>query len=336
MTEQAAPVEMVGPAPARKGTPGRARPDRRRGERERALAVAIGPLGVWDAGLCSAPAAVIRPAAAELEDAGYGAAWLHEAGRDALVAAAILLAGTRRLVVGTSIVSIWNHEPAQLASAARTLGEAFPGRFVLGVGASHEGVGSWHGRGYDRPLSDLADYLDAMDKARYFAARPEVPVPRVIAALGPQALELARGRSRGAIPYLVPAGYTSLARAALGPEPVLAVHQAIVIGQRPQRAREVAHEHVGRYLAARNYRSNLLRCGFTERDLQGAGSERLIDALVAIGPEEAAARVQAHLDAGADHVCVNPIARRYAEVPVAHLSELAARMRPGPARTKDG
>jgi probable F420-dependent oxidoreductase len=275
---------------------------------------------------------VIRSAAVELEQAGYGAAWLPEPCRDAFVAAAILLAVTRRLVVGTSIIIIWWHEPAQAASAARTLGEAFPGRFVLGIGAGHEGARSWHGRGYDKPLRDLAEYLDAMDKAKYFAARPEVPVPRVIGALGPRALDLARKRSRGAIPYLVPVAYTSMARARLGPGPVLAVHQAIVLGQPAARARDLAREHVGRYLPARNYRSNLLRSGFTERDLEGGGSERLIDALVATGDtDEIAARVQAHLDAGADHVCVNPLGHQPDEVPVAQLAELAQRLRLEPA-----
>jgi probable F420-dependent oxidoreductase len=333
----AARAERAELTPGQEGRAGGARPGGPRGEPERALAAAIGRVGVWDAGLCAAPAAVIRASAVELEQAGYGAAWLHEGGRDAFVAAAILLAGTRRLVVGTSIVSIWRHEPAQMASAARTLGEAFPGRFVLGIGASHEGAGSWHGRSYDRPLRELAEYLDAVDKARYFAARPEVPVPRVIAALGPRALELARQRARGTIPYLVPVGYTSHARATLGPEPVLAVHQVIVLGQRPERARELAREHVGRYLQARNYRSNLLRCGFTERDLDSTGSERLIDALVAIGDtDEVAARVQAHLDAGADHVCVNPVGRGPAEVPVARLRELAARLRLEPVPAEDG
>lgn len=331
------PEEQAARPPAREGTVGGAQPGGPRGERERTLAAAIGRVGVWDAGLCTAPAAVIRAAAADLEQAGYGAAWLHEAGRDAFVAAAILLAVTRRLVVGTSVVLIWRHEPAQAASAARTLGEAFPGRFVLGIGAGHEGVRSWHGRAYERPVRDLAEYLDAMDEARYFAARPEVPVPRVIGALGPRALELARQRSRGAIPYLVPVGYTSTARATLGPGPVLAVHQAIVLGQRPERARELAREHVGRYLATRNYRANLLRCGFTERDLQDDGSERLIEALVPTGgPDEVAARVQAQLDAGADHVCVNPIGRRPGEVPVAQLGELAARLKLEPAPTQDG
>lgn len=323
----AAPQERVAPTPTGAQTAGGEQASGTRGERERALAAAIGPVGVWDAGLCGAPVAVIRAAAVELEQAGYGAAWLHEAGRDAFVAAAIVLAETRRLVVGTSIVSIWRHEPVQMANAARTLGEAFPGRFVLGIGASHEGAGSWHGRAYDRPVSDLAEYLDAVDKARYFAARPEVPVPRVIAALGPRALELARQRSRGTIPYLVPVAYTSAARATLGTEPVLAVQQAFVLGESSKRARELAHEHVGRYLGARNYRNNLVRCGFRERDLEGAGSERLIDALVAIGDaEEVGARVHAHLDAGADHVCVCPLGPGPAEVPTAQLRELAARL----------
>lgn len=332
-----APEEQAGRTPAREGTADSARPGGPRGERERVLAAAIGRVGVWDGGLCTAPAVVIRAAAVELEQAGFGAVWLHEAGRDAFVAAAILLAGTRRLAVGTSTILIWRHEPAQVASAARTLGEAFPGRFVLGLGVGHEGIGSWHGRAYDRPLRDLAEFLDAVDQARYFAARPEVPVPRVIAALGPRALELARQRSRGAIPYLVPVAYTSLARATLGPEPVLAVEQAIVLGQRPERARELAREHVGRYLAARNYRSNLLRCGFSERDLQGGGSERLIDALVATGDtDEVAARVHAYLEAGADHVCVQPLGLRPGEVPSAQLGELAARLQLQPTLVQHG
>lgn len=300
---------------------------RLRGEQESALAAAIGRFGLWDAGLCTAPATVVRAAASELEEAGYAAAWLHEGGRDAFAGAAIVLAATQRLAVGTSIVSIWRHEPAQMADAARTLGEAFPGRFVLGIGVSHEGARAWHGRAYERPLSDLAEYLDALDRTRWYAARPEVPVPRVIAALGPRGLELARQRSRGAIPYLVPVSYTGTARAALGPESVLAVHQAIVLGETRSRARELAHEHVRRYLPLRNYRNNLLRCGFNDRDLDGAGSDRLIDALVARGDaDEVAARVQAHLDAGADHVCVDPLGRRPWDVPTTNLRKLAERL----------
>jgi probable F420-dependent oxidoreductase len=299
-----------------------------RGVREAALAAAIGHLGVWDAGLCTAPASVIRAAAMELEHAGYGAAWLHEGGRDAFVGAAIVLAATGSMVAGTSIVSIWRHEPEQMADAARTLGEAFAGRFVLGIGVGHRGARSWHGRTYRQPLSDLAEYLDAVDRAGWFSARPETPVPRVIGALGPRGLALARARSRGAIPYLVPVSYTRAARDALGHDPVLAVQQAIVLGQRTARARELAHEHVRQYLPFPNYRNNLLRCGFDERELAGDGSERLIDALVAIGDaDEVAARVHAHLEGGADHVCVDPLGRDPSDVPVTDLERLPSALR---------
>ncbi|HST24798.1 MAG TPA: TIGR03620 family F420-dependent LLM class oxidoreductase [Gaiellaceae bacterium] len=298
-----------------------------RGEREHGLATAIGRLGVWDAGLCFAPAAAARSAAAELEAAGYGAAWLHEGGRDAFVGAAILLEATRSLTVGTSIASIWRHEPDAMVDAARTLGEAFPGRFVLGIGIAHAGAASWRGRAYNRPFSDLSDYLDAMGVVSWPGPRPDPPVPLMIAALGPRMLELARRRSRGAIPYLVPVEHTRLARAALGTDPVLAVQQAIVVDQPRQRAGELAREFVARYLPWPNYRSNLLRCGFAERDLEDGGSDRLIDALVAIGDTDTvAARVQAHLDAGADHVCVDPLGRAFNEVPIAQLCELAAKM----------
>jgi len=298
-----------------------------RGEREQLLADAIGKLGVWDAGLCFAPVGVACSAATELEAAGYRAAWLHEGGREVFVAAAIFLASTRRMVVGTSIASIWQHEPTQLVTAARTLGEAFPGRFVLGIGVSHAGAQSWHGRAYARPLDDLSDYLDAMEDVPWPCPRPQPPVPRMIGALGPRMLELARRRARGAIPYLVPVQHTSFARERLGRDPVLAVQQAIVIDQPRRRARELAHEHVRRYLPFPNYRNNLLRCGFSEHDLQGSGSERLIDALVAIGDlDDAAARVRGHLDAGADHVCVNPLGRARGEIPIVDLQQFAARL----------
>ncbi|MGN6867153.1 MAG: TIGR03620 family F420-dependent LLM class oxidoreductase [Solirubrobacteraceae bacterium] len=299
----------------------------RRGEREQRLAGAIGKLGVWDAGLCFAPVGAACSAAAELEAAGYQAVWLHEGGRHVFAAAAILLAHTRRIVVGTSIASIWQHEPTEMVTAARTLGEAFPGRFVLGLGVSHEGARSWRGRAYGRPLDDLSDYLDEMEGVPWPCPRPQTPVPRMIGALGPRMLELARRRTRGAIPYLVPVEHTSFARGRLGRDPVLAVQQAIVIDQPLRRARELAHEHVQRYLPFPNYRNNLLRCGFTDRDLQSAGSERLVNALVAIGDlDDVAARAQGHLDAGADHVCVNPLGRARDEIPLADLQQLAGRL----------
>ena len=296
-----------------------------RAPREQALAASIGTLGIWDAGICFQPAREAQAVAIALEEAGYGAAWLHEGGHDAFAFAAILLAATKRLTVGTSIVSIWRHEPGQMANAARTLGEAFPGRFVLGIGNSHQGASSWHGRGYARPLADMEAYLDAMDNASWFGPRPDPPVPRMIAALGPKMLDLARRRTRGAIPYLVPVEHTRFAREQLGPDPVLAVHQAVVIGFDRATARELAREHVGRYLATTNYPNNLRRLGYSEDDLANGGSDRLIHALVAIGgADEVAARVQAHLAAGADHVCVNPLTPDFpAVVPVKELEEIA-------------
>lgn len=300
-----------------------------RGEAEARLAGAIGQLGVWDAGLCFAPAAQARAAAAELEEAGYGAAWLHEGGADAFVLAGALLGATERLAVGTSIVSIWNHEPGRMAAAARSLGEAYPGRFVLGIGPAHHGARNWSGRGYDRPVADVSEYLDAMDRASYSGPRPAPPVPRVLAALGPRMLDLARRRARGAIPYLVPVEHTRLAREALGPGPVLAVQQAIVLEERPARAVELAERHVGRYLESVNYPANLRRCGFSDDDLDGSGSRRLIEALVAMGDvDEVAARVQAHLEAGADHVCVEPLGRAHDATPLTLLGQLAAALGP--------
>jgi len=301
-----------------------------RAQREQELAEAIGTLGVWDAGLCFSSAQNAAAAARELEDAGYGAAWLHEGGHNAFVLAGVLLGATERFAVGTSIVSIWRYDPITMADAGRSLGEAYPGRFVLGIGNSHEGTRSWHGRGYDRPFADLSEYLDAMDKSVWLAPRPDPPVPRVIAALGPRMLGLARRRSRGAIPYLVPVAHTAFAREQLGPDPVLAVHQAIVLGQSRERSLELAREHVSRYLEWPNYYNNLLRSGLAEEDLADGGSHRCLEAVLAWGDvDEVAARVLAHLDAGADHVCVNPLGRELHEIPLDDLRELAKRVLTG-------
>jgi probable F420-dependent oxidoreductase len=210
-----------------------------------------------------------------------------------------------------------------MAAAARTLGEAWPGRFVLGIGTSHQGAASWHGRAYDRPLTDLPEYLDAMDAAPWFGPRPEPPVQRVLAVLAPRMLELAARRSRGVIPYLAPVEHTRLARATLGPGPVLAVAQSVVLGGTHEHGVSRAREFVGRYLDLPNYRNNLLRCGFSEDDLAGGGSDDLVRALVVWGDgPKIAAQIREHLEAGADHVCVEPL-RDSRDVPLAPLLELA-------------
>jgi probable F420-dependent oxidoreductase len=296
-----------------------------RGGREGELAAAIGPVGVWNAGLSGAPAKQVRAAAAEIEGLGYRSAWLPEGGKDVFVNSAVVLAATGRLVVATGIANPWIRDPYAMATASRTLGDAFSGRFVLGVGISHHGQRRFGGaERYERPLTQMREYLDAMDDGAYWGPVPRKPVQRVLAALGPRMLQLAAERSRGAHTYLVPVEHTSFAREVLGPEAVLAVEQSFVLGG-SRDAREIARRHVGRYLKVPNYRNNLMRLGFTKTDLRGRGSDRLLDAIVASGnPAKVAERVRDHLDAGADHVCVQPLAASNERVPLAPLRKLAS------------
>ena len=214
-----------------------------------------------------------------------------------------------------------------MAAAARTLGEAFPRRFVLGIGNSHHGAASWHGRGYEHPVTDLAEYLDAMDSARYQGAPTWVAGAADDRRARPADARADKRRSRGAIPYLVPVEHTRFARATLGPDPVLAVNQAVVLGETDERAESLARTYVVGYLPLPNYRKNLLRCGFSEDDLVDGGSDELVRALVAWGDTDAvAARLGEHLEAGADHVSVLPLQDSWRTVPVAALRELAERM----------
>jgi probable F420-dependent oxidoreductase len=213
-----------------------------------------------------------------------------------------------------------------MATAARTLGDAFPGRFVLGVGISHEGQERFGGgERYERPLSQMRDYLDAMDRSPYSGPVPRKPVQRVLAALGPKMLALAAERTRGAHTYLVPVAHTTFAREVLGLEPLLVVEQSFVLGRSRREARDIARQHVGRYLRFPNYRNNLLRLGFSKRDVAGRGSDRLLEAIVAFGTADRIAdRVRAHHEAGADHVCVQPLGRASSPMPLRQLDKVAA------------
>jgi probable F420-dependent oxidoreductase len=261
--------------------------------------VRLGRVGVWTwlpaAGLDQAV-----DAAVELERLGYGALWFPESPASFDIARA-LLAGTGRLVVATGIVSIWKHPPAEAAAAHRELTAAFPGRFLLGLGVSHAFLADGQ---YRRPLAKMGEYLDALD-----TADPPVPAPeRVLAALGPRMLELARERSAGAHPYLVTPEHTRRAREILGPDRLVATEQAVVLETDPERARELGRQHLAIYLQAPNYTNNWLRLGFAEDDLAGGGSDRLVDALVAWGDVGAIRdRVVLHHQAGADHVCLQVV-----------------------------
>lgn len=270
------------------------------------MAIDLGRVGIWSRELRYNPDVGARAAAAaELEDLGYGAIFIPDAGGDVLGAVEHLLAATRRISFATGVLNIWMHDPAEVADRRASLMARFGSRFLLGLGNSHAALveNALHVP-YARPYSKMVEYLDALDAAA-------VPVPageRMLAALGPRMLSLARARAGAAHPYLVPPEHTAAARQALGPGVTLAPEQAVVSDADPQRGRERARAFVNDYLALPNYVRNLRRLGFTDDDLAGQASDRLVDALVARGNEDAiAARVRAHHDAGADHVSIHVV-----------------------------
>ncbi|MEU5238195.1 LLM class F420-dependent oxidoreductase [Streptomyces lydicus] len=278
---------------------------------QQALASRIGRIGVWHGGLGRIPAVTARRAAAEIEQLGYGALWFGEGPgtKEAFSHAALLLAATERITVATGIANIWGRDAAAANGAAHTLAEAYDGRFLLGLGASHAPIVSLRGHTYAKPLAAMRDYLDGMDAAPYEGPVAEPPPARVLAALGPKMLELARDRAAGAHPYLVPTDHTARAREILGDGPLLAPEQAVVLETDPAKARAAARAHTRFYLELPNYVGNLRRFGFGDDDFTGGGSDRLVDALVAWGDVDAVRRrVQEHLDAGADHVALQPLA----------------------------
>jgi probable F420-dependent oxidoreductase len=231
-----------------------------------------------------------------LEELGYGALWLG--GSSAAANAEPLLEATSRIVVGTSIQSIWQHEPADSAAAFARLEAAHPGRFVLGLGVSHAKIADQ----YRRPYSALVAYLDALDAAGVPADR------RVLAALGPKTLKLARDSAAGSIPYLVTPEHTAQARELLGEAPLLAPELKVVLEEDPTRARTIARDYLALYLTLPNYTNNFLRIGFTEDDLAEGGSDRLVDAVFAWGAETAIHhRIREFQEAGADHVALQVV-----------------------------
>jgi probable F420-dependent oxidoreductase len=246
----------------------------------------------------------------ELESLGYGAVWIPEAvGREALSSAALLLAGGSSIVVATGIANLWARDAMAMAAGHKTITSAYPDRFLLGIGVSHQpAVEAMRGHEYGKPVATMRSYLDAMDSALYFAEPSPVEPVRVLAALGPKMLALAAEKASGAHPYFVPPEHTAVAREALGPDRILAPEQAVVLETDPARARELARSHMSIYLGLPNYTNNLRRLGWSEDDLAAPGSDRLVDAIVAWGDEDAVVqRVAQHRAAGADHVCVQVI-----------------------------
>jgi probable F420-dependent oxidoreductase len=286
----------------------------------------VGRVGIWTGQLDLQPAARAREVAAEIEELGYGALWVPEAvGREALSHAGALLAGTERLVVATGVATIFGRAPRIAAAAQRLLADDSGGRFLLGLGVSHAPmVEGLMRQSWDRPLTRMREYLDAMDEAFTVSPPPAEDPPRVLAALGPRMLALAAERAWGAHTYFVPVEHTAAARADMGDGPQLLVEQAAVPTTDADLGRIVARKHMAMYLTLPNYTNNLRRLGWGDDDLSDGGSDALVDALVAIGDAEAvAARVAAHHEAGADHVCVQVLDNDVTALPLDQWRDLA-------------
>jgi probable F420-dependent oxidoreductase len=254
--------------------------------------VNLGRIGVW-----RSRRAGLGPVA-EIEALGYGALWVG--GSPSVEQTRPYLEATWEIPVLTGILNVWRHEPAAVAAAHAELTQDFPGRFVLGIGIGHPEATS----DYTRPLATMRAFFDGLD-----AASPPVPrEERLAAALGPKMLDLAAERSLGTHPYFVHAEHTRFARERVGAGVLVAPEVAVVVEPDAETARRIAREYAASYLRMSNYTSNLLRHGFTEDDVRDGGSDRLIDAVIPHGtPEAIAEAVREHLDAGADHVCLQPL-----------------------------
>jgi probable F420-dependent oxidoreductase len=282
-------------------------------------------VGLWTMTLDAKDAGESADIASEIESMGYSALWIPEAyGRESFTNASLLLADTTSLIVATGIANIWARDAVASANASKTLTAAYDERFVLGLGVSHEPlVNGMRGHAYQTPYVAMREYLLAMDQSYMLAAEGSARSARVIAALGPKMLELAATLTDGAHPYLVTPAHTAQARSLLG-EKFLGVEQAVVLGQNREESLRRAHEHLEFYTGLPNYRNSWRRQGFSDDDMVRGGSERLCDALVAQGDEGSVlARVREHLDAGADHVCLQVLGADFGQVPLEEWRRLA-------------
>lgn len=250
--------------------------------------------------------------AQRVEALGYTALWLPDAsGREPFVLAGRLLDHTEQLVLATGVANVYARDPLAMRSAQLTLAEQSGGRFLLGIGISHRLlVEDVRGHVYGRPVSTMRGYLEGMAAAQYVGPMPEASPPTVLAALGPKMLELARDRADGAHPYMVTPEHTRQARKILGPGKLLCTEQKALLEPDRERALGIARSAaaIAMGLTLPNYQNNLIRLGFDASDFEGGVSDRVVDAVVAMGDRTALeARVDAHFEAGASHVCVHPL-----------------------------
>jgi probable F420-dependent oxidoreductase len=276
--------------------------------------------GVFLGSLAAQPAAVERAVVAEMEHLGYGTLWYGESvGREAFAHGAILLSASNRLVVGSGIANIWARDPQAMATGARALAEAWPGRFILGIGVSHAPMVERRGHRYERPVSAMSGYLDGMSNATWRGPEASMP-PIVLAALGPRMVALAAERTAGDYTYFTTAEHVKRIRAEMGQEPFIAADLPVVLAADRAVARAIGDRHTSLYLSTANYRNNLLRLGWPAKELEPPGSDSLFDAIVAWGE---LGRVREKADslfaAGADQVALNLIT---ADPSVPYLDEL--------------
>lgn len=279
--------------------------------------------GIWSHHLRYGDPAVAATAAAELEQLGYSALWVPDVGGDLFGALENLLASTGAITIATGILNVWMHTPEVAAAQHARLVAAHGPRFLCGIGISHRPlIDRVNSPGtYQQPVATMAAYLDGLDNA----PTPLAHQDRVLAALGPKMLELARTRTAGTHPYLVTPELTAKARDGVGAGRLVACEQGVVLEKDPTTARTIARQHLASYIGLPNYTNNWKRQGFTDDDIADGGSDRLVDALVVWGDEAAIAqRVQAHRDAGADHVCIQVLTADPMTPPLPQWRTLAA------------
>lgn len=285
----------------------------------------IGTYGIWTNLLDLQPTPAVREAVARLDAMGWGALWRPEAtGRDPLVSAAVYLEACDRMAVATGIAQTYARHPLTMSAGVKTLDEAYPGRFLLGLGVSHAPmIETVRGLDYSTPLADMSRYLDDMDAAPYTALAASDRPHRILAALGPRMLALSADKADGAHPYFTTPDHTATSRDIIGPDAFLAPEQMCVVETDPGRARSIARDNMARYLQLPNYTNNLMRLGFEEAEIADV-SDRLVDAIVVWGDIDViVARVTEHLDAGADHVCIQALTDDPAQLPFADWQQLA-------------
>lgn len=286
----------------------------------------LGRLGVWTH-VDGMPLAQAATTVKRIDAWGYSALWLPEAvGRDPFVLIAYLAQQATRLTFATGIANLYARDAMTMNALRQTTGEVTGGRFVLGIGVSHGHlVAGIRGHTYGKPVTTMRDYLERMSKALFMAPKPATTPPLMLAALRPKMLALAAEMAQGAHPYFVPPEHTARAREILGKGAILAPEQKVLLCTDPAKARAVARAAMKIYAGLPNYQNNLKWLGYDDSDFGGGISDRLVDAIVAWGGEDAIRkRIQAHFDAGADHVCIQPLHPDGLPVPHEEVLQLLA------------